>query len=70
MYIYEETVTTIVDKDGRLIERVKSRYVNENTGEYISKRDRDTRKYSDATFGGSLDKIFEAYNDYMRTKEW
>lgn len=70
MYIYEETVTTTIDRDGRRVERVKTRYIDDRTNECVSKRDRDTHKYFDATFGGTFDKIFDAYNDYMRTKEW
>lgn len=70
MYIYEETVTTTIDKDGRRVERVRTRYMDDRTGAYVSHNERDTHKYCDATWGGSIDKIFEAYNDYMRTKEW
>lgn len=70
MYIYEETITVTVDRNGRRTKQVKHRYVDDRTGMYVPQRERDTRKYSDTTFGSSFGKINEAYRDYLHTKEW
>ena len=68
MKTIKETIITETNERGRVTHRIVSVETRESYEDYDY--DMDTRRGMGRTHNGSFDRIWDAYKDYCKSREW